>query len=90
MQTIVELNVEQRQNKTLNLQQLGEFYKKIRGQWVLLEILENDQRNKPVKFKVLAVHQDKKKLYDFLLEDEKWDWRHHYVIVLADPDNCTI
>ncbi len=90
MQTTVELDVERQSNKVLNLQQLGEFYQKIRGQWVLLEIVENDQRNKPVRFRVLAVHENKKKLYDYLLEDEKWDWKRHYVIVLADPDNCTI
>lgn len=60
------------------------------GFWALLEILEEDARGEPAKFKILAYHKNRELLYEYILEDENWNWKRRYLIVYADPSKCTI
>jgi hypothetical protein len=85
------MTVPVRLNKKLNLEDIAEIYNEKAGEWLLLEILETDTKNNPVKLKLLKHSPYKDELHEYLLEQDQWDWNKKYLIVLADPSKpCTI
>ena len=54
--------------------------------WFLLEILEEDDYGKAKALKILQHSAEKEILYDYLMEDESWDWNKKYIFVYSDPD----
>jgi len=72
-------------NKEIALRELGQLYKDLAGEWLLLEILEGDVGRLPTKFRLHAHHSEKERLYEFMLEQDQWDWSKRYLLVQADP-----
>ena len=72
-------------NKVIGLKGLARLHAEQAGAWLLLEILERNANDDPVKFRLLAYGPDKDALHDLLLEDDTWDWDKTYLFVLADP-----
>lgn len=78
-------------NKELNLKDITQVYNEKAGEWLLLEILETDARNNPIKLKLLKHSPYKDELHEYLLDQDQWDWNKKYLIVLADPSKpCRI
>ncbi len=60
------------------------------GYWLLLEIIEQDRDEKATLLKLLDYSKDKENLYEWLMEDEEWDWNKKYIFVFTDPSTCDI
>ncbi len=75
----------------LHLKEIPELYQSLAGHWLLFEVLETNANQTPVRLRLLKHSTSKDELYDFLMEDEQWDWNRQYLIVYADPTRpCTI
>ncbi|RMD95595.1 MAG: hypothetical protein D6813_00070 [Calditrichaeota bacterium] len=73
------------------MRDIPQLYLEQAGEWLLLEVLETNAKNEPIKFRLLAHNPDKYILHDFILEDDHWDWSKKYLLVFADPNKpCTL
>lgn len=54
--------------------------------WFLLEILKQNNNGKAEELRFLKYSGDKENLYQYLMEDESWDWDKKYIFVFSDPD----
>ncbi len=71
--------------------EMAQLYQEKPGVWLLLEVLERDQRGRANKLALLRESPNKDDLYDFLLEQQQWDWSKEYIFVFSDPDKqCEI
>ncbi|MCD6337156.1 MAG: hypothetical protein J7M01_02860 [Candidatus Marinimicrobia bacterium] len=74
----------------INAKEVARLYNDLTGQWLLLELIEVDEKGKAEKFKLVANHFDKDELYK-LMDSDNWDWDKKYLFVFADPNNlCEI
>ena len=55
-------------------------------EWLLLEILKEDAKGRALELAFLKSSRDKDDLYDYLMEDEDWDWDRKYIFVYSDPE----
>lgn len=71
---------------------MAQVYQENPGVWLLLEVLERNPNNgRAEKLCLLKAAAQKEALYDFLLEQEDWNWHKEYVFVYSDPDKqCEI
>lgn len=70
---------------------MAQLYREKPGVWLLLEVLERDQRGRASKLALLKESPNKDELYDYLLEQQQWDWNTEYIFVFSDPDKqCEI
>ncbi len=77
--------------KVITDKEVAELYNTYPEQWLLLEVLETGPSGRASKFKLLTHSEHKDALYDFLMEDENWDWSKKYIMVYADPNyQCEI
>ncbi|RMG68516.1 MAG: hypothetical protein D6715_02075 [Calditrichaeota bacterium] len=75
----------------VHLKEIPELYQRLAGQWLLFEILETNANQTPVRLRLLKNSSNKDDLYEFLMEDDQWNWDRQYLIVYADPSRpCTI
>ncbi len=78
-------------DRIITAAEVAELYNSYPGHWLLLEVLETGPSGRASKFKLLAHAEHKDALYDFLMEDEDWDWSKKYIMVYADPNyQCEI
>ncbi len=74
----------------ISAKEVARLYNDFTGQWLLLEVIKVDKNGKAEKFKLIANHVDKNKLYK-LMDDDEWNWDKKYLFVFADPNNlCEI
>jgi len=79
------------QNRVITAAEVAELYNSYPEHWLLLEVLETAPSGRASKFKLLAHDKSKDALYDYLMEDENWDWSKKYIMVFADPNyQCEI
>ncbi len=79
------------QNRIITAAEVAELYNSYPEHWLLLEVLETAPSGRASKFKLLAHDKSKDALYDYLMEDESWDWNKKYIMVYADPNyQCEI
>lgn len=71
--------------------EMAQLYQENPGVWLLLEVLERNAAGRAEKLRLLKAAPQKDALYDFLLEQEDWNWHKEYVFVYSDPDKqCEI
>ncbi len=71
--------------------EMAQLYREKPGEWLLLEVLEKDPYGRAAKLALLRSAKDKEELYDFLLEQQQWDWSKEYIFVFSDPNGqCDI
>lgn len=80
------MNSKKWQNRVITAAEVAELYNSYPTHWLLLEVLETGPSGRASKFKLLAHDKHKEALYDYLMEDESWDWNKKYIMVYADPD----
>lgn len=71
--------------KEISLHDLSQLYHDLAGEWLLMEILETNEKGIPHTFRLHAHHPDKNTLHEFMSEHDGWEWRKKYLIVQADP-----
>ncbi|MDH5397823.1 MAG: hypothetical protein OEX02_06740 [Cyclobacteriaceae bacterium] len=77
-------------DEVLGQREVAMLYAAFNGQWLLLDVLERDNKGKAKLFKLVANSVDKDDLRDIVMDDENPD-DHDYIFVLADPDTlCDI
>ncbi|HEY4491885.1 MAG TPA: hypothetical protein VI958_07770 [Acidobacteriota bacterium] len=78
-------------DKSIPLQDLPGLYHDFAHKWLLLEILDRNGNGNPKLLRLISFAEEKEKLRDYVMEDEKWDWGKRYVMVFADPEQpCDI
>lgn len=81
----------QRVNNIYNASEMAQLYQHNPGVWLLLEVLERNAAGRAEKLRLLQSAADKDALYEFLLEQDDWNWSKEYVFVFSDPDKqCEI
>ncbi|RMH88400.1 MAG: hypothetical protein D6681_14770 [Calditrichaeota bacterium] len=80
------------EDKILTLPDIARIYQEKAGEWLLLEVLEVNANQTPVKLRLIRHSPRKEDLHEHMMElEEEWDWERQYLIVLADPFKpCTI
>lgn len=77
--------------KEISLDDLSQVYRDLAGEWLLMEILETNERKLPSKLRLHTHHPEKDKLHEFMSEHDGWEWSKKYLIVRADPNKpCEI
>ena len=79
------------EDRIVHLKEINQLYEETAGNWLLLEILETNENGTPTRMRVAGISREKDTLFDWMMENEEWDWKHRYLLVFADPNKpCTI
>ncbi len=73
-------------NRIIDASEVATLYQENPGFWLLLDVLQTGQNGRASKFRLLAKARNKDDLYDYLMEDEDWNWDKKYIFVFSDPD----
>ncbi len=73
-------------NRVIDATEAAGLYEQNPEFWLLLDVLEVGPNGRASKFKLLAKSEDKEDLYDYLMEDDEWNWDKKYIFVFSDPD----
>ena len=78
-------------DKIINSKDVARLYNDKLREWLLLEVIKTGSNGKAEQFKLLANAKNKDELYEFVMEDEEWNWDKKYIFVYADPNSvCEI
>ncbi len=72
-------------DRIIDASEVAALYEDNPGYWLLLDVLETAPNGRASKFRLLAKSKDKEELYDYLFEDDDWDWNKKYIFVYSDP-----
>ena len=72
--------------KEFPVSDLARIYEDYRGEWLLLEVIEEEANGSPAKLRLHAHDPDKDALRELMLEQDDWSWKQRFLFVKADPD----
>jgi len=77
-------------DRIVDLKEINRLYEETAGHWLLLEILETNENGTPTRLRVADLAKDKNRLFDWMMENDDWDWKDRYLLVFADPNKPCI
>ncbi len=75
------------EQKEYGASEMAQLYNAKPNEWLLMEILETNEKGRATRLKLLKSAKDKEELYDYLMDEtEEWHWGNNYIFVFSDPE----
>ena len=72
-------------NKSIHSREVAQLYSELKGEWLLLDVLQRGKNGKAEEFVLIAHSKEKDDLYEFIME-EGGEIDGNFIFVFADPD----
>ena len=76
--------------KEIRLGDVPRLYEDFASEWLLLEVVEEQEDGSPTKLRLHGYHMNKDALREMMLERDDWSWKQRFLLVKADPEKCDL